>query len=227
MNKYPLLKLNAVSKSYPLGARYVPVLKDITLVVERSDLLAIVGSSGSGKSTLMNILGLLDKVYEGDYLLQGRNVAEMDEDELAELRNANIGFVFQQFNLLPRLTSFQNVALPLRYRDISAKELRQRVERSLAWVAMQAYADHCPSQLSGGQQQRIAIARALVGDPQVILADEPTGALDSQTGGEVLELFLALNKEGRTIILITHDDKIAAQCHRCIHLIDGKISHEK
>ena len=189
-------------------------------------MLAIVGASGSGKSTLMNIIGLLDKADTGQYLLQGSNVAGLTDDQLAILRNQRIGFVFQQFNLLPRFSAEQNVALPLIYRNMPSKEIQQRVFEALTRVGMQSFAAHCPTQLSGGQQQRIAIARALVSEPHVILADEPTGALDSSTGKEIMRLFLALHAEGRTLIMVTHDEQVAAQCARRITVADGQIVAE-
>ncbi len=193
------------------------------MTLSEGDLLAIVGASGSGKSTLLNIIGLLDQADAGNYLLQGSNVVGLSDDALAGLRNQMIGFVFQQFNLLPRFSARQNVALPLIYRNMPAGEIKERVSAALAQVGMQAFTDHRPTQLSGGQQQRVAIARALVGGPRVILADEPTGSLDSHTGTEVMKLFLALHQEGRTIILVTHDEQIAAQCPRRITLADGQI----
>lgn len=199
----------------------------MSLEVKEAELLAIVGASGSGKSTLMNIIGLLDKADSGDYLLRERNIAGLDDDELAQLRNESIGFVFQQFNLLPRFNAEQNVGLPLTYRNLQPIEIKERVRDALGRVGMEDFAKHRPTQLSGGQQQRVAIARALVGEPQVILADEPTGALDSRTGTEVMKLFLNLHREGRTIIMITHDEQIAAQCGRQITLADGEVIAEK
>lgn len=222
----PLIMLQDIVKNYPLGDSYAKVLNEVSLRVDEGDLLAIIGASGSGKSTLMNIIGLLDKADEGHYLLRGRNVAGLKADDLACLRNQSIGFVFQQFNLLPRFNASQNVALPLVYRHLPPAEIKEQVMAALARVGMQAFAGHRPNQLSGGQQQRVAIARALVTEPQVILADEPTGALDSRTGAEVMKLFLTLHQEGRTIILITHDEQIAAQCVRRITLADGQIIAE-
>ena len=219
----PLISLTNIEKIYQIGPLESIVLKKISLAVNAGDMLAIVGASGSGKSTLMNIIGLLDKAEGGEYLLGGENVAGLSDDQLAILRNQRIGFVFQQFNLLPRFSAAQNVALPLTYRNIHPELIKKRVSEVLARVGMQSFSAHRPTQLSGGQQQRVAIARALVGDPQVILADEPTGALDSHTGNEVMKLFLALHAEGRTIILVTHDEQVAARCGRRIILADGQI----
>ncbi|MFO2972210.1 ABC transporter ATP-binding protein [Legionella pneumophila serogroup 10] len=222
----PLIQLSDLVKTYHLEGISTTVLKEVSLTVYAGDLLAIVGASGSGKSTLMNIIGLLDKPDTGTYTLNNRNVASLSDDEAAELRNQNIGFVFQQFNLLPRFTALQNVALPLTYRGVNPTLIKEKVEHALEKVGMRQYIRHRPTQLSGGQQQRVAIARALVTDPQVILADEPTGALDSKTGAEVMNLFLALHQEGRTIIMVTHDEHVAAQCKRQITLADGAIIAE-
>ena len=223
----PLISLTHLVKKYQIGDVERTVLKDISLTINEGEMLAIVGTSGSGKSTLMNIIGLLDKAEEGDYLLRGRNIKQLTDDELANLRNQSIGFVFQQFNLLPRLNAFQNVALPLTYRNnTSTSEINLRVLKALERVGMGAYTKHRPTQLSGGQQQRVAIARALVGEPQVILADEPTGALDSATSNEIMALFLTLHHEGRTLILVTHDEKVATLCERRITLADGQIIAE-
>lgn len=222
----PLLTLHEIAKTFQIGTTRSKVLKALSLKINEGELVAIVGTSGSGKSTLMNIIGLLDKADSGDYLVKGRNIAGLNADELAALRNQTIGFVFQQFNLLPRFNARQNVALPLSYRGVSAKEIKEKVDKALDRVGMLAFAEHKPAQLSGGQQQRVAIARALVGEPQVILADEPTGALDTRTGTEVMNLFLALHQEGRTLILVTHDEKVAALCSRRITLADGQIVGE-
>lgn len=223
MVEKPLIELKNIIKTYRVGTQSSTVLNQISLTVHANDLLGIVGVSGSGKSTLMHIIGLLDKADRGDYWLQERNVAHLTSDALAMLRNQMIGFVFQQFHLLPRVSAAQNVALPLTYRKMSALHIKQQVSDALERVGMGAFAEHCPAQLSGGQQQRVAIARALVTDPCVILADEPTGSLDSHTGQEVMQLFLDLHQEGRTIILITHDSQIAAQCRRRIMLADGQV----
>lgn len=222
----PVIALSNITKSYALEGITTMVLKEVSLSVNQGEMLAIVGASGSGKSTLMNIIGLLDTFDSGTYLLKNRNVAGLTDDETANFRNQSIGFVFQQFNLLPRFNAIQNVALPLTYRGVKPAEIQTRVMAALERVGMANHAKHRPMQLSGGQQQRVAIARALVTEPQVILADEPTGALDSRTGTEVMELFLALHAEGRTLILITHDEHIAAQCARKIILADGVVVAE-
>lgn len=222
----PILQLSEIRKSYFLGKQELPVLKGITMNIKKNEYVALMGPSGSGKSTLMNILGCLDSPTAGSYILNGKDVSKMDDGELAEVRNKEIGFVFQQFNLLPRFDARHNVALPLIYRNLSTAVIDTRVMQALTRVGMQQYAHHRPAQLSGGQQQRVAIARALVGEPSIILADEPTGALDSRTGAEVLDLFLALHQEGRTIIMITHDEHIASQCGRRIIMADGAIMTE-
>ncbi len=222
----PLLSLTHIVKKYQMGSAESTVLNDVSLAVDEGDMLAIVGASGSGKSTLMNIVGLLDKADSGQYVLQGNDVSGLSDDQLAMLRNQRMGFVFQQFNLLPRFSAEQNIALPLIYRHVPPPLIKQRVFDVLARVGMQSFAAHCPTQLSGGQQQRVAIARALIGEPQVILADEPTGALDSCTGKDIMNLFLALHDEGRTVILVTHDEQVAMQCARRITLADGHIVAE-
>ena len=222
----PLIALTDIIKKYQIGSVESTVLKNISVSVAEGDMLAIVGASGSGKSTLMNIIGLLDKPDCGQYLLRGRNVNGLSDDQLALLRNQHIGFVFQQFNLLPRFSAEQNIALPLTYRGLSAHTIKKRVLDALGRVGMQSFATHRPTQLSGGQQQRVAIARALVGHPEVILADEPTGSLDSATGKDIMKLFLTLHKEGRTIILVTHDQQVAARCQRRITLADGQVISE-
>ncbi|MGL5742259.1 MAG: ABC transporter ATP-binding protein [Legionella sp.] len=218
--------LNDIVKTYHLEGVSSTILKEISLSVYEGDLLAIVGASGSGKSTLMNIMGLLDKADSGSYRLRDRDVAALTDDEAAELRNQNIGFVFQQFNLLPRFSAMQNVSLPLIYRGAGAAEIKEKALAALECVGMSRYAQHRPTQLSGGQQQRVAIARSLVTEPKVILADEPTGALDSRTGNEVMNLFLSLHGQGRSIIMITHDEHIAALCQRRITLVDGMVLME-
>lgn len=219
----PIIAISDLIKTYQIGTLESTVLKRISLSIDEGEMLAIVGASGSGKSTLMNLIGLLDKADSGKYLLCGRNVAGLNDDELALLRNQYIGFVFQQFNLLPRFSALQNVALPLLYRNMPHTQATKCALDALKRVGMDAFSAHRPTQLSGGQQQRVAIARALVGEPHVILADEPTGALDSITRTEIMQLFHTLHKEGRTLILITHDEHISEQCTRQITLVDGQI----
>ncbi len=227
MNKMPLIELHDIEKKYTVGSVESVVLKSVSLTVCESEMLAIVGASGSGKSTLMNMIGLLDKPDKGRFLLKGQDMFVLNDDLRAGLRNKHIGFVFQQFNLLPRFTALQNVTLPLTYRELPTHIMQQQALAALDKVGMKAYAQHRPTQLSGGQQQRVAIARALVNEPQVILADEPTGALDSVTGQEIMNLFCTLNQEGRTLILVTHDEHIAQQCTRRITLADGRIIRDE
>lgn len=217
-----LIELNQLHKHYCLGENTVPVLENIDLSVEQGEMIAIMGASGSGKSTLLNILGLLDRPTSGSYTLEGKEISTLDDNERAQHRNHCFGFVFQSFFLLPRLNALQNISLPLQYSGIAPSECLERSKTLLAKVAMSSHGQHKPTELSGGQQQRVAIARALVNDPKVILADEPTGALDSTTGQEVMDLFLQLNKkEGTTIIVVTHDEHIAKQCQRTVHIKDG------
>jgi len=222
-----LINLQDVNKTYHLGDIPQQVLFDINLTIRLGEMLAIMGHSGSGKSTLMNLIGLLDRPDTGIYRLRDQETQTLSDDELAELRNHTIGFVFQQFFLLPRLTAEQNVALPLLYRNTPPAEARERVMAILQKVGMADKSHHRPNQLSGGQQQRVAIARALVGEPAVILADEPTGSLDSRTGEEVIELFQRLHyEEQRTVIIVTHDPLIGATCPRMIEISDGRIIDE-
>lgn len=223
MNKSPLIELNQLHKQYLLHETSIPVLKNISLSIQKGELLAIKGASGSGKSTLMNIIGLLDSADSGDYFFGAHNIKNLTSDELALMRNQQIGFVFQQFNLLPRLTATQNIALPFSYRRVLKTAVQHKIAQVLERVGMSDYALRKPVQLSGGQQQRIAIARALVTEPEVILADEPTGALDSQTGQDIMRLFLDLHAEGRTIIIVTHDERIANMCSRQVIIGDGEI----
>ena len=219
----PAIILRDVSKTYGLGQIQVRALRHVTLQIARGDFVAIMGSSGSGKSTLMNILGCLDLPTGGRYLIDGTDVRDLDEDDLADLRNRKIGFVFQSFNLVARTSALANVELPLAYAGVDRHTRRQRAEDSLAAVGMATRAHHQPSELSGGQQQRVAVARALVTNPTMILADEPTGNLDSRSTQEVLRIFASLNEEGRTVVLITHEPDVAAQAKRVITLADGRV----
>ncbi len=220
-----LIQLETITKTYTNGDIITSVLNQLSLKINTGEMLAILGASGSGKSTLMNIIGLLDQDYLGEYwLLEAKTrIKDLDDQALARLRNQTIGFVFQQFHLLPRLTALQNVLLPLHYRGLSEQQSQALAIDALARVDMENMRHRRPTQLSGGQQQRVAIARALVGDPAIILADEPTGALDSHTSQIIMDLFHALHDEGRTLILITHEQQVAAQCQRQIILTDGQI----
>jgi putative ABC transport system ATP-binding protein len=223
----PLIALLKVTKSYRMGTQVVHALRGITLGVAEGDFVAIMGASGSGKSTLMNILGCLDLPDRGRYILDGVDVSWLEDDELAVIRNRKIGFVFQSFNLVPRTTALQNVELPLVYAGVRQKERRARALEALARVGLADRVQHLPSELSGGQQQRAAIARALVSNPAVLLADEPTGNLDSRSSAELLEVFDALNREGRTVVLITHEADVAARARRVIVLRDGRIVEDE
>ena len=223
-----MLRLNGLGKTYTIGPICVEVLRDVDLEVNQGDLMSIIGPSGSGKSTLMNIIGLLDRPTSGSYLLDGRDVSTMEDGELSTMRNANIGFVFQSFNLLPRMTAQENVRLPLVYRGLKDEEIDRRTRTALDKVGIGDRADHKPNELSGGQQQRVAIARALVGEPTILLADEPTGALDPTTGKEIFNLLIRLNtEEEKTIIIVTHDLAIARQCRRRIRIVDGTSREER
>jgi putative ABC transport system ATP-binding protein len=220
----PLIKINDLVKDYRLGEVPVHVLKGISFDIERGDFVSIMGPSGSGKSTLMNILGCLDKPTSGTYTLDGISVGHLKRDELAEIRNKKIGFVFQQFNLLARTSAEENVGLPLMYTDVPDRERHERARKALLAVGLAGREEHQPSQLSGGQQQRVAIARALVNDPRIVLADEPTGALDSRTSVEIMAILQRLNREhGITVIVVTHDADIAAYSNRNIHFKDGRL----
>jgi putative ABC transport system ATP-binding protein len=223
VSRRPLILLHQVTRSYQVGAHPVHALRGITLGIVAGDFVAIMGASGSGKTTLMNILGCLDLPDRGRYLLDGVDVRQLDEDELATVRNQKIGFVFQSYNLVPRTSALQNVELPLVYAAVRQKERRARALAALERVGLSDRVNHLPSELSGGQQQRVAIARALVTAPAVVLADEPTGNLDTTSSAEILDVFTSLNEEGRTIVIITHEDEIAARARRVIRLRDGAI----
>jgi putative ABC transport system ATP-binding protein len=221
--RHPVIDVHGVSKIFDLGQIRVRALRSVSLRIETGDLVAIMGSSGSGKSTLMNILGCLDTPTSGRYLIDGVDVGQMDEDDLADLRNRKIGFVFQSFNLVPRTSALVNVELPLAYAGLRGAERRKRAERALRSVGMAHRLQHQPSELSGGQQQRVAVARAIVTNPALVLADEPTGNLDSRSTEDVLRIFARLNEEGRTVVLITHEPDVAQQSKRVIRLSDGAI----
>ena len=216
--------MRGIDKDYIMGGETVHILKKIDLSIEESEYLSVLGPSGSGKSTLMNIIGCLDTPTAGEYTLRGREVEELDEHELAALRSHEIGFIFQNSQLLPRLNARKNVELPLIYAGVGPRERRRRAEAMLERVGLSDRMDHLPTQLSGGQQQRVAIARALVGNPSILLADEPTGALDQKTGAQIMQLFQELNDEHRTIIMITQDMNIAAHARRIVRIIDGEIT---
>ena len=221
-----LIELRDVYKIYQMGDEAVHALDGISLTVDRGEFVAIVGSSGSGKSTAMNIIGCLDVPTSGTYYLGGRDVSAMNDDQQAEIRNKMLGFIFQQYNLIPKLTVQENVELPLLYAGVSSEERHERAIQSLERVGLADKRKNLPSQLSGGQQQRVSIARALAGNPSVILADEPTGALDSRTGREVLGFLQKLNQEGDTVVLITHDNSIAVKAKRIVRLQDGRIIYD-
>ena len=221
-----LIELRNVYKIYPMGDEAVHALDGVSLTIDQGEFVAIVGSSGSGKSTAMNIIGCLDVPTSGTYHLGGVDVSTMDDDQQAEIRNKMLGFIFQQYNLIPKLTVLENVELPLLYAGVPSAERRERAVRALGRVGLESKQKNLPSQLSGGQQQRVSIARALAGKPSVILADEPTGALDSRTGREVLGFLKKLNQEGDTVVLITHDNSIAVQAKRIVRLQDGKIIYD-
>ncbi len=214
-------------KSYDMGSQSVHALRGVDLQIQRNEYVAIMGPSGSGKSTLMNLMGCLDTPSRGQYILNGRLVSEMKDDELAHIRNQEIGFVFQTFNLLSRATAIQNVELPLIYAGLSSKERRNRSQETLERVELSDRADHRPNELSGGQRQRVAIGRALVNSPSILLADEPTGNLDSRTGREIMALFESLHRQGNTIVLVTHEADLASHAQRVIHLLDGQIERDE
>jgi putative ABC transport system ATP-binding protein len=222
-----LIRIQEVTKRYDMGGDVILALNHVSLEIEASEYVAIMGPSGSGKSTLMNIIGCLDRPSSGSYALRGREVAGLEDDELARIRNQEIGFVFQTFNLMPRADAFQNVELPLVYAGVRPAERRDRVVRALNEVSLADRAKHRPNELSGGQRQRVAIARALVNSPGILLADEPTGNLDSRTSEEIMTLFGALNGKGHTVIVVTHEEDIASLAPRVIRLRDGRIESDR
>jgi putative ABC transport system ATP-binding protein len=222
-----LIRTEDLWKTYEMGSTEVHALQGVTFEIFRNEYVAIMGPSGSGKSTLMNLIGCLDTPTKGRYLLNGKVVSEMDDDELAHIRNKEIGFVFQTFNLLPRATALHNVELPLVYSGVPSRDRADRAKRALGMVELTERMYHKPNELSGGQRQRVAIARALVNNPSIILADEPTGNLDSQTGVEIMKLFDKLHSEGNTIILVTHERDIASYAHRIVSIRDGKVAGDE
>ncbi|MEM7016962.1 MAG: ABC transporter ATP-binding protein [Pseudomonadota bacterium] len=223
----PLIEMKDVAKIYQMGDQSVAALNGLDISIESNEYLAFIGSSGSGKSTLMNILGCLDHPTRGDYVLNHRNVGQLTQNELAQIRNQEIGFIFQSFNLLSRATALSNVIQPLVYRRTSLRERRERALQALERVGLANRADHLPNQLSGGQKQRVAIARALVTNPSILLADEPTGNLDSETTGNIMTLFDELHADGQTVIVVTHEADIAAHCHRVVELKDGQVKQDR
>ncbi|MEY2702873.1 MAG: hypothetical protein RLY43_1511, partial [Bacteroidota bacterium] len=223
----PIIEIKGITRNFPLGSETVYVLKGIDLVINKGEYVALMGPSGSGKSTLMNILGCLDTPTDGSYILNGKVVSEMHDDELAEIRNKEIGFVFQTFNLMPRTTALDNVALPMVYAGYSKEDRNKRATEVLTQVGLADRMDHKPNQLSGGQRQRVAVARALVNKPSIILADEPTGNLDSKTSVEIMNLFNEIHANGNTVILVTHEEDIAAHAHRIIRVKDGIIEKDE
>lgn len=222
-NNHTMISINDLCKTYKMGENEVHALNHVNLNIKEHEFVSIIGPSGSGKSTLMNMLGCLDVPTSGEYILDGKEIKKMSDDDLAKIRNDKIGFVFQGFNLLPKLTAVENVELPLIYQGVSAKERRERAVKALESVGLGERVNHKPTELSGGQQQRVAIARALITNPPLILADEPTGNLDSSSGKEIMEIFHKLNDNGNTIVLITHDNGVAAQAKRIIKIQDGKL----
>ena len=226
MSTESIIHLEGIEKSYFMGNQAIPVLKGINLDIFKNEYVALMGPSGSGKSTLMNILGCLDSPTGGKYILNGKDVSKMADDDLAEVRNTEIGFVFQQFNLLPRLTAAENVALPLIYAGVAKKERHERAMAALEKVGLAERSHHKSNELSGGQIQRVAIARALVNNPSILLADEPTGNLDSKTSVEVMHIFGKLQEAGNTVVLVTHEEDIAAYAHRVVRLRDGLVESD-
>jgi putative ABC transport system ATP-binding protein len=227
MNTPPIIHLESIRKSYLMGRQELPVLKGVSLDIFKNEYVALMGPSGSGKSTLMNILGCLDSPTAGSYVLNGQDVSKMADDRLADVRNIEIGFVFQQFNLLPRLTAVENVALPLVYAGVPRKTRIERAMAVLEKVSLTDRSHHKPNELSGGQCQRVAIARALINNPSLILADEPTGNLDSKTSIEIMDIFTSIQSAGNTVVLVTHEEDIANYAHRIVRLRDGVIETDR
>jgi putative ABC transport system ATP-binding protein len=221
-----LIETQDLWKTYVMGSEEIHALRGVSIQIPRGEYVAIMGPSGSGKSTLMNLIGCLDTPSKGSYLLNNKQVSQMNDDELARIRNEEIGFVFQTFNLLPRATALHNVELPLVYAGVSAKDRSERAKAALAKVELESRMSHRPNELSGGQRQRVAIARALVNNPSILLADEPTGNLDSKTGVEIMALFERLHEAGNTIVLVTHEAEIAEHAHRVIHIRDGQVEND-
>ena len=221
-----VIKTIGLTKHYELRAETVRALRDVDVTIGRGEFVAIMGPSGSGKSTFMNLIGCLDTPTAGDYWLNGQRVSELSDDDLAHVRNREIGFVFQTFNLLPRATALHNVELPLIYAGTSARDRRMKAEEKLTMVGLEDRMDHRPPELSGGQRQRVAIARALVNEPALLLADEPTGNLDSKTSQEIMDILVTLNRQGQTIVLVTHEHDIAEYAQRQIHLLDGEVERD-
>jgi putative ABC transport system ATP-binding protein len=222
-----VIELTGITKVYQLGGTAFAALNEVDLSIGRNEFLALTGPSGSGKSTMMNILGCLDTPTTGRYSLDNEEVAGLDEEQLASVRNRKIGFVFQNFYLMPRMTALDNVAQPLIYRGIGPKERREHARRALERVGLADRTGHRPNEMSGGQRQRVAVARALVGHPELLLADEPTGNLDSRTAREIIDLFKQLHAEGQTVVIVTHDPGVAANCHRLVRLHDGRIAEDR
>ncbi len=222
-----LIEIRGVSKTYEMGEETIHALRDVNLAIDENEYVAIMGPSGSGKSTLMNIIGCLDRPTSGSYRLRGHEVAHLHEDELARIRNQEIGFVFQTFNLLPRAPALENVELPLVYAGVPTAERRSRATEALAVVGLADRAKHRPNELSGGQRQRVAIARALVNRPTILLADEPTGNLDTKTGEEILELFEALHSSGQTLVVVTHEEDVARRTRRILRMRDGRLESDQ
>jgi putative ABC transport system ATP-binding protein len=221
-----LIETRDLWKTYVMGSEEIHALRGVTIEIERGEYVAIMGPSGSGKSTLMNLIGCLDTPSKGTYLLNSKEVSQMNDNELARIRNEEIGFVFQTFNLLPRATALHNVELPLVYAGVPSKDRQERAKTALDKVELTARMMHRPNELSGGQRQRVAIARALVNNPSILLADEPTGNLDSKTGAEIMALFARLHESGNTIVLVTHEADVAAFAHRTIHIRDGRVEKD-